>query len=96
MNIWGKEQQKAWRKQVLEAQTWRQVRGRAGAVMCETRDLSIKWPQRHTLLFEGHVSVDTRVLCPQDVKKMLLKQARMDCPSWRTVRDQFTRGALGK
>ena len=32
--------------------TWRQVRGPAGAVMCETRDLGIKWPHWHTLIFE--------------------------------------------
>ena len=67
---WRREQQKAWRKQIPEAQTWRQVRGLAGAVMCETRDLGIKVPQ-------GHVGVDMRVVCPQDVMKMLLKQARM-------------------
>ena len=34
----------AWMSQVLEVQTWRRVRGLAGAVMCETRDLGIKWP----------------------------------------------------
>ena len=33
-----------------------------------TRDLGIKWPQRHTLLFE-QVAVDMRVVCPQDVEK---------------------------
>ena len=27
--------QKEWRKQIFEVQTWRQVRGLAGAVMCE-------------------------------------------------------------
>ena len=26
--------------------------------MCETRDLGIKWPQWHTLTFEGQVQVD--------------------------------------
>ena len=35
-------------------------RGFAGAVMCETRDLDFKWPQWHTLLFEGHARVDMR------------------------------------
>ena len=30
-----------------------------------------------TVLFEGQVAVDVRVVCPQDVKKMLLKQAMM-------------------
>ena len=38
--------------------------------MCETRDLCIQWHQWHT-------SVDMRVFCPQDVKKMLPKQARI-------------------
>ena len=52
-------------------------RGPAGAVMCETRDLCIKWPQWHTLLFEGQVKVDMRVVCPQDVNNVLLKQVRM-------------------
>ena len=44
--------------------------------MCENRDLGIKWPQWHTLLFEGQVVVDMRMVCSQDVRKMLLKQAR--------------------
>ena len=48
-----------------------------GAVMRENRDMGIKWPHCHTLFFEGQVAVDMRVACPQDVKKMLLKQARM-------------------
>ena len=29
--------------------------------MCETRDLGVKWPQRHTLLSEGQEAVDMRV-----------------------------------
>ena len=32
----------AWMRQIREVQTWKQVRGPAGAVMCETRDLGIK------------------------------------------------------
>ena len=39
----------------------------------------------HTLLFEGQVVVDMRVVCPQDVMKMLLKQAKMVyCKKWAT------------
>ena len=34
-------------------------------------------PQRHTLLFERQVVVDTRVVCTHNVKKMLRKQAKM-------------------
>ena len=44
--------------------------------MCETRDLGIKWPQWHTSTFEGQIQMDMRYVCPEDVKKMLLKQAR--------------------
>ena len=40
--------------------------------MCETRDLGIKWPPWHTLLFEGQRRVDMRVVCPRDVQNMLL------------------------
>ena len=43
--------------------------------MCEIRDPGIRWPQFHTLVFEEQVVVDMSVVCPQDVKKMLLKQA---------------------
>ena len=38
--------------------------------MCETRDLGIKWPCWHTLLFEAQVVVDMRVVWPQDVKNV--------------------------
>ena len=47
--------------------------------MCESRDLGIKWAQWHTFLFEGRVAADMRVVCPQDGKKMHLKQDRMVC-----------------
>ena len=50
----------AWRKQIFEVHTWKQVRGPAGAVMCQTLDLGCKRPQWHTLLFE-EVAVDVRV-----------------------------------
>ena len=53
-----------WKKGV-----WRQVRLLAGAVMCETRALGIKWLQWNTLMLKGKVAVDMRVVCPQDVKK---------------------------
>ena len=35
---WNHEHREAWMKKVREVQTWRQVRGPAGAVMCQTRD----------------------------------------------------------
>ena len=79
-------QQNAWRKLVFEVQTWRQVRGPARAFMRETRDLDISWPQWHTLLFEAQVAVDMRVVCPQDVKKMQLKQAMSIGRDWAATR----------
>ena len=78
---WCTEQKEAWMKQSFEVHTWKQVRGPAGAVMCETSNLAIKWPQWHTLIFEVQVRVDMRCVCPKDVKKMLLGQARSTC--WR-------------
>ena len=45
--------------------------------MCETLDRGIMWQQWHTLMFEEQVKVDMRVVCPQDVRMMLLKHARM-------------------
>ena len=44
IGIWNTEQKQTWRKQIFEVQMWRQVRGLAGAVMCETRGVGIKWP----------------------------------------------------
>ena len=52
-------------KQVQEVQSWKQVRGSAGAVKCETRDLGIKWPHWRTLIFEGKVRIDIRYVCPK-------------------------------
>ena len=45
------------------------MRGPAGAVVYETRDLGIKWRQWHTLMFEEQVKVDLSVVCFQDVAK---------------------------
>ena len=45
--------------------------------MCEARDIGIMWPQWHTLTLEGQGKVDMRVVCPQDVKKMLLSQVNL-------------------
>ena len=77
MGRWRREQEKVWRKQIFDVQRWKRVRGLADAVTCETRDLGNQWPLWCTLLFKEQVAVDMRVVCPQDVKKMLLKQARM-------------------
>ena len=61
---------------IQEVQLWKQVRGLAGAMMCETRDLGFKWPYWHTLTFEGEVRIDMRYVCPKDAKKMLQQRAR--------------------
>ena len=76
---WPVEQKEAGMNQAPEVQTWRQVRGPAGAVVCETRDFGIKWPDWNTLVFEGDRRTDVSYVCPKDVKKMLLQQARTVC-----------------
>ena len=54
-----REQRRAWRKQIFEVPDLeREVRGPAGAIMCQTRDLGRERPQRHTLLPEEQVAVD--------------------------------------
>ena len=42
--------------------------GLAGAVMCETRGLGIKWLQWHTLMFSDEVKIDMRLLCPKGIQ----------------------------
>ena len=63
-------------RQIQEVQMWRQVRGPAGAVMCETRDLGFEWPHWRTLIFSDQTRIDMRFVCPRDVKKMLVQTAR--------------------
>ena len=49
---WRHEQKEAEMRQIQEVLTWNQVRGPAGTVMCETRDMGIQWPHWHTLVFQ--------------------------------------------
>ena len=78
---WSHEQKEAWVRQLREVQTWKQVGGRAGAVVCETRDLGMKWPYRHTLAFIDETRIDLRFVCPKDVRKMLVQRARSE--NWK-------------
>ena len=43
--------------------------------MRETRDLGIKWPYWHTLMFGNDTKIDMKFVCPKDVKKMLVQTA---------------------
>ena len=43
--------------------------------MCETRDLGIRRPYWHTLIFGNGTRIDMRFVCPKDVKKMLVQTA---------------------
>ena len=52
-----------------EVQTWKQVRGPAGAVRCETRDMGIKWPYWHTLVFGDETKLDMIYVCAQGTLK---------------------------
>ena len=80
---WSHELKEVWMRQIREVQTWKQVRGPAGAVMCETRDLGIKSPHWHTLIFGNDIKIDMRFVCPKDVKKMLVQTARsVDWKKW--------------
>ena len=54
----------------------KQVRGLAGAVMCEAHDWWIKWQHGHTLVFSNEMTIDMRYVCPKDVGKMLVQRAR--------------------
>ena len=65
----GKEQQKSWRMRIFEAPTWRQARGLTRAVMCETEEILASSRHSGTLLVEGQVAVDMRVVCPHGVKE---------------------------
>ena len=73
---WHHEQREAWMRQIQEVQMWRQVRGPAGAVVCETRDMGIKCPHWHTLVFSDETRIDMRYVCPRDCKHMLVQRAR--------------------
>ena len=74
---WSHELKEAWMRQTHEVQTWKQVRGPAGAVMCETHDLGIKWPHRHSLIFGNDTKIDLRFACVRKMsKKMLVQTAR--------------------
>ena len=44
--------------------------------MCATRDLGIRWPQWHTLMFSDEIEIDMRLVCPTEVKKILVQRAR--------------------
>ena len=66
---WSHELKEAWMRQIHEVQTWKQVRGPTGAVMCETRDLGIKWPYWHTLIFGNDTKIDMIFVCPKMSKR---------------------------
>ena len=85
---WSHEQKEAWMRQIREVQTWTHVRGLAGAVMCETRDLGIKWPYWHTLVFSDEIKIDMRCVCPRDVEKMLVQRARSVCWKKRAAKHE--------
>ena len=63
-------------RQISEVQRWKDVRGPAGAVMCETRDLGIKWPHWHTMISSNDTKMGVRFVCPKDVGEMLVQRAR--------------------
>ena len=84
-------------EQIRVVQTWKQVRGAARAVMCETRDLGTKWPYWHTLVSSDEKKIDTRYVCPKDVKTMLVQRARsVHWKKWAAKHEyeEFKRGSM--
>ena len=70
----GRENEPECRKKLGRSRSSRFRRGSkevdlAGAVVCETRGLDIKWPQWYTFIFEGQEKVDMRLVCPQYVRR---------------------------
>ena len=63
----GTNKKKRGGRQIQEVQTWNQVRGPAGAVMCETCELGVKWQYWHTLVCSDEIKIDMRFVCPKDV-----------------------------
>ena len=53
--------EKCWRRRVWETTRWKQLRGAAGAVVCETRNF-VGFPSWHALNFEEGVIVDMKVV----------------------------------
>ena len=75
---WCTEHKEAWRKPIFEVQTWRHVRRPAGAVVRDTRDLDIKWPEWHTSSFEGQVAVDMRDSLPKRCEEDALETGEIN------------------
>ena len=61
----------------------------AEAVMCETRDQGMKWPYWHTLVFSNEITIDMRLACPKDVRKMRVQWARsVNWKKWAAKHEQ--------
>ena len=52
---------------MFEAVSWKRIRGLAGAVCCELRDVEIQWPAFDVLSVEG-VLLDRRAMARSDVE----------------------------
>ena len=59
------------------------MRGPAGAVICETRDLVIKWPYRHTLIVGNDIKIDRRFVCVRKMSKKMLVQTAARSVYWK-------------
>ena len=87
---WRYEQKEAWMRQIREVQTWKQVRGPAGAVMCETRDLG-RNGRTGTHWFSNEISIDMRHVCPKDVRKMLVTEGSISILEGNGQRSMITK-----
>ena len=63
----------AWKRQVWEATSWTKVRGPAGAVFCEMKDLRINVPNLQVLRLSDGSMLSMTDTCPKDIKQALMK-----------------------
>ena len=78
---WSDDVREAWRRQVWEATLWTKVRGPAGALLCEMRDLGITVPSLKVLRVSDNSMVSKKDTCTGDIKKTLMRHAKDAC--WR-------------
>ena len=70
----------AWRRQVGEATSWTNVRGPAGAVLCEMKDLGITVPSWKVLRLSDNRMTSMKDMCPRKSHK---KDADEMCKNMR-------------
>ena len=71
---WEDDMRDVWKRQVWEATSWTKVRGPAGAVLCEMKDLGITAPSWQVLRLGGRM-ISVKDTCPEDINQTLTRHA---------------------